>query len=680
MADDIEVTFVLVRGPRSIDRRMHVTLSSNATPVTVGRATHCAALLDPSLLFSSQLQCSLFAMRVKNAVAAASPSITTTVTDTSPMATDVRSTPNRTDAGDSTPHCGATPIDAADALRTPLHQHTLRDGQLPASITRVYMTDMCSSNGTFVNGIRISGTDPTELKQGDVCIFGGMRDVNVGEAIPADAYDGPELVQWRVDLRSSAEQPHETFEYTPTPLVLSARDVLELEERELLETAQRSLVKAARRDVCTPSPSTSAATAVMTAKKQHSLNLAVADSPDCLSAAFVPPMGGGSLHSVPQQLFASPVVHERDVTRQPSTAEVEETPQHGGPGRRSVSLVASEEAHVTSIEAAEEKDSVEDPIDHTHTPLTDVVAMAVPADPPTAVLYDMVRLGNISYDARAEVGEEGHLAAVEEAGDEEDAEPLPPPGKRRRCSSPPSTTPQRQGWERSEDMATAAVVASNQLTFTPTHFKWTMPNPNEIWSRLHHSLSGEATAPAAAAAAADGAAASHNSVTSGRATKTFYGMLPVTSLETLVACPERLGIAVELKDGCQLPLVDAAVLNGSAGSRWVVWVLSPQMRAVQAPAHEAQSGGRGRSKMTKGGADKTGKKREKTPSTAAVLEESPLTPAERFEEWLMHLKLYYAAQKVPAPVVVDGATFDVISSPLFPSKPPSSPSSEPPPQ
>ncbi|CBZ23500.1 conserved hypothetical protein [Leishmania mexicana MHOM/GT/2001/U1103] len=658
MASVIEVDFVLVRGPLSLDQRMRVTLPSNGTPVTVGRAPHCAVLLDPSLLFSSQVQCSLFAMQLKSVATAPSTSTTTTATD-APMTADASSTPNHACAGGTAPYCEDTPIDAADTLSTPLHQATLRDGEHAGRTPRVYITDMCSSNGTFVNGIRIGGTDPTELNHGDVCIFGGMRDVEVGEALPPDAYDGPELVQWRVDLRLSAERPLETFEYTSTPLVLPARGVLEVEERALLDTAQRSLAKPMRPSMLTPASATPAAATVAVVAAQRSLDLAVEDSAGHFLTAF-DARCDTSPRGVPQQLFTSPISHEKDATREATVEEVEEAQQPCSSGRRSVSLVASQDAQVTSMEAAEETNGVEDTADGARTPLVDPVAIAVPADPPAALVYDAVRLGNVSYDARGVAREERDLEADANADVDGDVESATPSAKRRRRDSPASATPQKEKRVRHED---AAVVVPTQLTFTLMHIRWTMPNPNEMWSRLQQSPSDKAAAPAAAP---------HDSGASGRATRPFYVMLPVTSLATVVVCPERLGIAVELKDGCQLPLVDAAVLSGTAESRWVVWELSQRIEAAPAPANEAQSSGRGRSKVAKGNARKACRRMEKTTSVAAqpthtaavdVVEKSPLTPAARFEAWLMHFKLYYAAQKVPAPVAVDSAAFDVILSP-----------------
>ncbi|KAG5507417.1 hypothetical protein JIQ42_07713 [Leishmania sp. Namibia] len=655
MANAIEADFVLVRGPPSLDRRMRVTLPSNGTPVTMGRAAHCSTLLDPSLLFSSQVQCSLFAMRVKGAETAALASVASTATDTSPVTADASSTPSHARGGGTASHYENTPIDAADTLSTPLHQPTHRDSEHAGRITRVYITDMCSSNGTFVNGIRISGTEPTELKHGDVCIFGGMRDVEVGEALPADAYDGPELVQWRVDLRLSPEQPPENFEYTSTPLVLPARDVLEVEERALLDTAQRSLAKPMRPSMCTPASATPAAGTVAASNEQRYGGLAVEDSAARLPTALDLRGGESAPRGVPQQLFTSPISYEEQAKR--------EAPERSASRRRSVSLIASQEAHVTSVETAEEASGVENGVSITHTPLGDPVAIAVPAAPPTAVLYDAVRLGNVTYDARKDGDAELDLAVSEGAEIHVDGEPSAPGGRRRRRRSPASATPQKLKRVCRKDAA--AFVAPAHLMFTPTHIKWTMPNPNEIWSHLQQSPSGEA-----AAAGAD--AAPHNGGACGRSTKLFYGMLPVTSLATLVVCPERLGIAVELRDGCQLPLVDAAVLSGSAESRWVVWVLSQQLSAVPAPADEARSSSRSCSQVTKGNARKSCKDTAKTPSlavqptataTADVMEESPLTPAARFEAWLMHFKLYYAVQNVPTPVVVDGAAFDVIFSP-----------------
>ncbi|GET85882.1 hypothetical protein, conserved [Leishmania tarentolae] len=661
MANEIEVDFVLVRGPFSLDRRMHVALPSNGRPVTVGRATHCALLLDPFLLFSSQVQCSLFAMQAKS-IATAPPTFTTAIATDSPMTADASFTPNHDCAGGTAPDCEDIPIGAADMLRTPLHQPTLRDCEHTKRTTRVYITDMCSSNGTFVNGIRISGTDPTELNHGDVCIFGGMRDVEVGEALPPDAYDGPELVQWRVDLRLSVERPPETFEYTSTPLVLPARDVLEVEERALLDTAQRSLAKPMQPSMHTSASATPAASNVTAAVEQCSVDLAMEGSAARLwTASDV--RGDALSRGVPQQLFTSPISHEKDATREATVEEVEEAQPPGSDRQRSVSLVSSQDAQVTFREAAENMIGGEHTPNSAHKPLAGLAPTHIPDDPPAAVLYGAVRLGNISYDARGEKREERDLEAGEDAELDNDVELSAPSSKRHRRDSPTLATLQKEKQKRirRED---AAVFAPTHLTFTPMHIKWTMPNPNEMWSRLQQSLSGEATA----------LAAPHDSGASGRATKPFYVVLPVTSLATVIVCPERLGIAVELKDGCQVPLVDAAVLSGSAESRWVVWVLSPWLEAAPATADD-KSSGHGRSKVAKGNARKT-KRKGKAPSvavqptptaTADVVENSPLTPTARFEAWLMHFTLYYAAQSVPAPVAVDGAAFDVIFSPPLPA-------------
>ncbi|KAG5486680.1 hypothetical protein LSCM1_07933 [Leishmania martiniquensis] len=659
MANAVDVDFVLVRGPSSLDRRMRVALPSNGTPVTVGRSTHCSTLLDPSLLFSSQVQCSLFAMRVKSAATVASASVTSTAADTLPVSAEVSSTPSHACGGGTAPRFETTPIDAADTLSTPRRQPTHRDGDCTDRTTRVYITDMCSSNGTFVNGIRISETEPTELKHGDVCIFGGMRDVEVGEALPADAYDGPELVQWRVDLRLSPEQPPETYEYTSTPLVLPARDVLEVEERALLDTAQRSLAKSIRPSVRALASATPAAATVTAVMQQRNGDSAIEDSAARLQTAFDLREVERSPCGVPQQLFTSPISHEEQAKREAMADEAAVTSGRSSDGRRSVSLVASQEAQVAPVALTEETSGVEATADIDHAPLADPIDMAVPAGPPAAVLYDAVRLGNVTYNARKEVGAELDLAVGEGGAIDVDDGPCAPSGRRRRRRSPASTTPQKQ--RRLYREAPAVAVAPAHLIFTPTHIKWTMPNPNEIWSHLQQSPSGEAAT----------AAAPHNAGASGKPTKWFYGMLPVTSMATLVVCPERLGIAVELRDGCQLPLVDAAVLSGSAESRWVVWVLSQRMASVVAPA-EAQSSGRGCSRASKGKPNNACKETEKTPSLAVqsaaaaaadAAEESTLTPTARFEAWLRHFRVYYAAQNLPTPVVVDGAAFDIILSP-----------------
>ncbi|KAK7198016.1 FHA domain containing protein [Novymonas esmeraldas] len=603
MGDNVNLDFVLVRGPASLDRRMRVALPCNGAPVTLGRATHCTALLDPSLLFSSQVQCSLLAMRTKSA-AASSP--------TAPH--DGLITPTHGTASKAKSPDQSTPAAAADYSDTPLHRSTHAGHAATTTTTtatvRVYVTDMCSSNGTFVNGVRISGTDPTELKHGDVCIFGGMRDVDVGESLPADAYQGPELVLWRVDMHSSPEQPPEAFDYTATPLVLPARDVLEAEERALLHTVQRSFATAARPLLLGMETPTSAAAAEA---GRESVSASVAQ-------AARPPDADADDHvRVPQRLFTSPAPHVGGAAVLAAGEELRSAShsRHTSVGRRSVSLVADAEEAVPALVP-----------DSLVAAAAATAECALDASPPAAVLYRMIRLGNVTYDARDGERQTDVSSDADDGANAEDADaaPLAPPSKRPRAGT---------------DRRTTAVPP--QLTCTPTHLMWTMPNPNDMYAQRR------------CCTPADDSAKAGNS---------FYGLLPVTSLATVVACPARLGLAVELRDGCQLPRVDAAVLSGSAESRWVVWVLSerePRSTAPVAPAPDSGSrAARKRAKVAKCGTHTAAAHVGTGAGGDSTAAESPLV---RFEAWLACFQRCYAAQHVPAPVMVDAAAFDVLVAP-----------------
>lgn len=210
------------------------------------------------------------------------------------------------------------------------------------------------------------------------------------------------------------------------------------------------------------------------------------------------------------------------------------------------------------------------------------------------------------------------------------------------------------------------------LTCTPSHLKWIMANPSDLMSRQqqHQQRPGSPGDEGPDAPAREAA---------GGPRRAFYGMLPVTSIATVVACPARRGLAVELRDGCVLPLVAAEVLRGSAESRWVVWTLSaaaaaPASECAEAVAETATSSSRGAAKTAKGRGHKTGKAIAATPlpassAAAASAAEALSTPEARYEAWLMALTRYYGQLGVPAPVRVDGDAFDVLLAPPPPTAP-----------
>lgn len=618
--ETFELDFVLVRGPSSVDRRLHVRLPCNGSPITLGRASHCTALLDPSLLFSSQVQCSLFALPVK-------PATTTSAQPPTEPPSPVRA--HTANAEVDTP--GGEAAAASAEVVTPAHQSTTfteeQQGRGPAF--KVYMTDMCSSNGTFVNGLRISGTDPTELQQGDVCVFGGMRDVEVGETLPADAYAGPELVLWRVDMGGHKESSAHDFDFTATPLVLPARDVLAEEVRALMSTVQRSLPKTRHTAAVEEGrlSSTPAAQRALQMSSAISTVGAAGATATHSSGRRDDEHDGDSPRGVPQQLFpASPLSHsaeaEKVEEKEAKAVPVNEVAQRTTPGlprdgdersatdRRSVSLVALTQ------------DADED--------------VAAPADPPAAMYYTAIRLGNVSFRAPTS---------------SEEVSPDGPSLKRAR--------PEVKAASAAASALTRVLGAPPLLTCTGTHVKWTMPNPNELLQEQRKQQDATSGVPVDLAGHALG--------------KPFFGMLSITSISTVLACVERRGIAVELKDGCQLPLVDAAVLSGPAESRWVVWTLAEEMEEAEAaqaplsssrrehPSAKKHSGARGsRKAATATAVEEEERKDEESAQLAAAVS---LTPEERFEVWRTHFAAFYRGQGLSPPHLVDAATFDLIFAP-----------------
>lgn len=639
---DFELSFVLVRGPASLDRRLHVRLPCDGTPITVGRAAHCTTLLDPSLLFSSQVQCSLFAMPAKTATATPVPPAESSTTALTPSCT---TDPLHGEATPTVAMAAAAAASGGSALDTYAFTPAQQTSRANAPFT-VYITDMCSSNGTFVNGLRISGTDPTELQQGDVCIFGGMRDVEVGETLPADAYTGPELVLWRVDMGVPKENGFHDFDFTATPLVLPARDVLAAEVRALMETAQRSLPKP-RRGVdeslsVTPaaqravgSRASAATTTTTTSAAGRSSILAGAEGHE------------DSPHNVQQQLFTSPPprdVGANDGEQREDTAELSaDDPRTGVQTRHSVSLGTSTpgaEANVQSVASAHDDGDTSAP---------------VPSTPPAAVYYTAVRLGNVTFTAAA-------LEAATAATTTDQIKEVSPDGpevKRARTES--------------AAVGDAAPIAADKLnaeqaewlprlTCADTHIKWTMPNPNDLLKQQQQQqLSGSN----------GGAVIATDDLVRQAGRKPFFGMLAVTSLSTVLICEERRGLAVELRDGCQLPLVDEAVITGSAESRWVVWTLSADMTEAAAAgmAVDARRGGHSSHQATSAKKKEAGRNGRKTAATATATAADAAevakaqTPEARFEAWVRRFELFYRCRGVPAPHQVDAATFDLIFAP-----------------
>ncbi|CAD2220116.1 hypothetical protein, conserved [Angomonas deanei] len=324
-----------------------------------------------------------------------------------------------------------------------------------------------------------------------------MRDVEVGEEIPADAYNGPELMVWRVDI---ADQPP-AIPLEETPAVLPLREVLEKEEREVLRTVLRSVQKEEERRATS--------TSVMDTPRQKLFD------GDALSPAGPPtvtkaPVATDASPAVPMRCHTPPPVEQ---TQPPKSLLEELTPEP----RRSATIAAALSPR-----------------------------QVIPPPPPAHLLA--VRLGKHTYHVPEE-RQQHYLKTAHEEDEDEEVVDQPAratkKGKRNRPVKAAQKT--KKGLGKKQFKKEEPLAAPYQLQFTSSHWKWAMDNPNQQEKNKKEEEDA-----------------------------VFHCMLPTSSILSLMACEERRGLAVELKDGCSLPLIDASLLQGGDQNRWVVWLLEEE--------------------------------------------------------------------------------------------------------
>lgn len=690
--DDIPLDFVLVRGPESVTRRLHVKVPADGTPVTLGRALHCGAVLDPWLVFASQVQCSVFCVPDGDGGSAA---ITPTVqspqkgsenvveepapaepTEKSAAVKSKPPRPDKQDSGEATPTPKRRPLQGVQSGGSSGGASAAAETPKPSRNPRLFLTDMCSSNGTFVNGVRVSSTDAVELADGDAVIFGGMRDVEVGAALPTDAFTGPELVVWRVVLvggGSKINQPTE-FPYEATPALLPTAEALLREEHEVLSTALRSLHRAPPQTplVTTPSSGDGATPA----------------SPAIPQQLF-------SAQTPPTELRRPPSDAEVPVTEMPAGAEASElaaagetaiTDPESSEQRRSGTVAARFSGQPVSASAAdrtaptaptasvvvaevavgaEESDDVDassrEPRAEPEPPSSDTDFFLLlntlespsnaPAvkEPPSPVHFHAVRVGRHTYHVPISSLLGASLAEVADAALELGAESKGPGGdevqstetgrKRGRAASKKqhrTEVPQASA----QDQLRRLPTPIHAIHFTDSHWKWVMDNPNS--------------------------AARASPLPTGLSSCVFHAMLPVPSIQSILVCRERLGVSVELKDGCYVPMIQPGVLDGAPENRWLVWMLED---CQLAPPHRSEEAAE--PQVPAGKRRAVGKRRKSVASSNAVAALNPADPSsahtvslhETFDEWIAHMTAFYSAFRVPAPIPVDPDTFDKLFAP-----------------
>lgn len=631
---DVLLDLVLVRGPRQVPRRLHLTLPADGTPASIGRSPHCTAVLAPYLVFASQVQASVFQVpRAATAVVAAGES------------TDDYTTPDK-------------PSDSEKQQQQPAFD--------------LFITDMCSSNGTFLNSVRLSGTTPSLLHDGDEVILGGMRDVPAGAALPPDARTFPEIAVWRVDVvslhadknadsSSGSGSKLREFGFEATPMMVPTAVDMEAEEKALLATVQRSLRTVADSDaapaakhgkqeegeVRTPSVGRGGrireaeaelqtpvvkpqqlfaleATPATTAKKNHPMTHTNPNNNVKTAASPLPRISGLMNKGKEEQ-----EKEEEELARRSATVPA----QLGLQRERSLSLLTP--PHERPQGAPQSKNGA----------------------PPGRVGFFSIRVGSFTFHVPESERQSLVVAAAIAGQKEEQAGAVVAAVGRKRGRAGKAKHSNNNNEKKKEEKKTT--VSPFCLSFTPTHWKWAMGSPN----------------------------ATHRE-------PLFHGLLPPTSVQSWLVCAERLGMAVELREGCQLPLLDAAVMGGAPEDRWIVWLLEdPSLCRLPAELEaEAEAGkkpaarkaGRRETKRRKlqnveGDEEEKGQKNS-TRDDASDGDNNKddddddddkeekdrsvnVGPQEAFQELVSHLECYYGAMKFPAPAYVDGKTFDKVFAP-----------------
>lgn len=190
---------VLLRGPPECHRRIPLYISpcfssssSSALPqqcsvsdsclrgVVVGRSTSCDVVLDPWLVFASSRHALL-----------------STHCDASSEETS--GAEERKEKSDGTEH------HTKDHSKLSQRKAISETGEEES----FWVTDLGSTNGTFVNKQRLAPMKPYPLHHGDTIIFGGMQDVD--GFLDTTAMQRSELVVWRVETPGGAEDERRLF-------------------------------------------------------------------------------------------------------------------------------------------------------------------------------------------------------------------------------------------------------------------------------------------------------------------------------------------------------------------------------------------------------------------------------------------------------------------------------------
>ncbi|CCW71238.1 unnamed protein product [Phytomonas sp. Hart1] len=684
-----EVDFVLVRGPPEINGRFRLRVPGDSTPVIIGRGLHCAAVLDPWLVFASQVQCSLFCI----------------------------SPPVPTEAYKDD--------DKEKTLSMP-STVSLPDSRQTLPLPSLYILDMCSSNGTFVNNTRIGNIEPVLLKDGDSCIFGGMRDVLVGEVLPPNAFDGPELCTWRVNILNGKDGVTERV-YQPTPTLYPTPERLECEEREVVETVLRTLqgkpAIMTASDMLTPGqvltcPSGSVAITPLATVSQRLFNNpnpqqqvwsgqtdpsdwddnqmkeskfhpckifvgAAVDFDENIERLLInheekdmTVFGKEGEAALPAPSFLSKRVeqvmedihneHNEGSSPRSETVASRLTTEYNAGRDGSMSLI---ESHASSCSTGLLTKAI-----NTRFSPASMISQVVHR-PATAYLR-AVRLGRHIF----RVQEEKFLdATAAETIDNISALDSNKKSENNNCSSSakelearntktatrwckqsssrvsnltPDKTTKKKRLDHN-DLSEVATPRPPQLSsvspspfmlqFTETHWKWCMDNPNNFYEP-----------------------SMNNKIRANDSPSVFQCILPVNSVGAIYACSERMGIAVQLKEGCQVPLIRSEVLSGGPEYRYIVWTLhrlvmtsssqevNDTIKSKGIKAHKLKRHKKGKDRRTQ----------KEVLSSSLNLEKEEIKDVD-FETWLEQLEAFYNPYKVPPLHMLDALTFDkFLSTPI----------------
>lgn len=188
---------VLLRGPPECHRRIPLyvpfssssseLLPSNATAdprvngLVVGRSTTCDVVLDPWVVFASSRHAILSSQLLSSLLL---PSGASGIPDAI-FDKEKKSPKYKKGEGEGAESCEKSENDT------------------------FWVTDLGSTNGTFVNKNRLAAMVPHALHHGDTIIFGGMQDVD--GLLDSVAMQRSELVVWRVETPAGAEDERLLF-------------------------------------------------------------------------------------------------------------------------------------------------------------------------------------------------------------------------------------------------------------------------------------------------------------------------------------------------------------------------------------------------------------------------------------------------------------------------------------